>query len=352
MHTKTSTVITSGKAEIELEKISRGFNRLMLQGKTRQAVRLISSANKGGLLNIDSPIPVGENENENGDIEWKTTREVLLEKHPHARPPVAETLLTATDIDELCHDPIIFERITGEAIKIAANNTQGAAGPSGVDAYAWRRFCSSFKSASVDLCNALAGVARRLCTSPVNSEGLSAFVACRLIPLDKNPGVRPIGIGEVPRRIIAKSILKVVRNDVQEAVGPLQACAGHEAGCEAAVHAMKEIISSDETEAVLLVDASNAFNTINRQAALHNIGIICPSLSRVLNNTYQAPVRLFVTGGAEIESSEGITQGDPLAMAMYALAVTPLIRKLRSHEPTVKQVWFADDSSGGGKIIS
>jgi hypothetical protein len=39
-------------------------------------------------------------------------------------------------------------------------------------------------------------------------------------------------------------------------------------------------------------------------------------------------------------------------MAMYALAVTPLIRKLRSHEPIVKQIWFADDSSGGGKIIS
>jgi hypothetical protein len=67
----------------------------------------------------------------------------------------------------------------------------------------------------------------------------------------------------------------------------------------------------------------------------------------VLYNTYQAPVRLFVPGGAEIESSEGITQGDPLAMAMYALAVTPL-----THKPTVKQVWFADDSLGGGKIIS
>ena len=78
--------------------------------------------------------------------------------------------------------------------------------------------------------------------------------------------------------------------------------------------------------------------------------MICPSLSTVLNNTYRTPVRLFVTGGAEIESSEGITQGDPLAMAMYALAVTPLIRKLRLKEPTVKQVLFADDSSGGGKI--
>ena len=198
----------------------------------------------------------------------------------------------------------------------------------------------------------MAGIARRLCTVRVDPEGLSGFVASRLVPIDKNPGVRPIGIGEVPRRIIAKSILKVVENDVQQAVGPLQACAGHEAGCEAAIHAMKEIMSSDETQAVLLLDASSAFNTINRQAALHNIGVICPSTSTVLNNTYQTPVRLLVTGGGEIESSEGIIQGDPLAMAIYALAITPLIHKLRSEEPTVKQVWFPDDSSGGGKIVA
>ena len=45
----------------------------------------------------------------------------------------------------------------------AAIKTQGAAGPSGIDAYVWRRFCSSFKGASrTDLCNALAGVARHL----------------------------------------------------------------------------------------------------------------------------------------------------------------------------------------------
>ena len=102
---------------------------------------------------------------------------------------------------------------------------------------------------------------------------------------------------------------------------------------------MKEIMLSDETQAVLLVEVGNAFlNTINRQAALHNIGVICPSISTVLNNTYQTPVRLLVTGGGEIESSEGIIQGDPLAINMYALAVTPLIRKLRSEEATVKQV--------------
>ena len=37
-------------------------------------------------------------------------------------------------------------------------------------------------------------------------------------------------------------------------------------------------------------------------------------------------------------------------MEIYALAITPLIRRLRSDEPSVKQVWFADDSTGGGKI--
>jgi len=47
-------------------------------------------------------------------------------------------------------------------------------------------------------------VGRRLCTDSINPDYLSAFVACRLILLDKCPGVRPIGIGEDPRRIIAK----------------------------------------------------------------------------------------------------------------------------------------------------
>ena len=191
---------------------------------------------------------------------------------------------------------------------------------------------------------------RRLCTTDVHPDGLTAFVACRLIPLNKNPGVRPIGIGEVPRRIMAKAILRTIGDDIQSAAGPLQACAGHEAGCEAAVHAMKEIYSHDDTEAILLVDATNAFNVINRQAALHNIQVLCPSISTVLNNTYRTPVRLFVMGEGEIESTEGTTQGDPLAMAMYALAATPLIRRLKEMKSDVKQVWFADDATAAGKL--
>jgi hypothetical protein len=150
----------------------------------------------------------------------------------------------------------------------------------------------SFKTTFTDQCNALAGVARRLCTSSVHPESLSDFVACRLIPLDKNPGIRHIGIGEVPRRIIAKSVLRVIRDDIEEAAGPLQTCACYEAGCEAAGHALNQITGTEETEVLLLVDATNAFNTLNRQAALHNVQVICPAISTILNNTYKAPVRL------------------------------------------------------------
>lgn len=46
-------------------------------------------------------------------------------------------------------------------------------------------------------------------------------------------------------------------------------------------------------------------------------------------------------------SEEGTTEGDPLAMPMYAVATTPLINSLSSG---VQQVWYADDATAMGKI--
>ena len=92
----------------------------------------------------------------------------------------------------------------------------------------------------------------------------------RLIALDKCPGVRPIGIGEVSCRLISKAFLQVVKPDILYAAGCLQLCAGQHGSWEAVIHSMWEIFADEETEGVLLVDASNAFNSLNRQAALLN----------------------------------------------------------------------------------
>ena len=47
---------------------------------------------------------------------------------------------------------------------------------------------------------------------------------------------------------------------------------------------------------------------------------------------------------------EGTTQGDPLAMPMFALATIPLIETLQNTVSDVHQVWYADDASGSRKL--
>ena len=108
------------------------------------------------------------------------------------------------------------------------------------------------------------------------------------------------------RRIIAKAILTVTRLDIQEAAGSLQHCAGQISGIEATVHAVNSLFQQEETEAILLVDASNAFNSLDYLSALHNICRLCPSLATALINSYRAPTELFVDGDV-LYSSEGTT---------------------------------------------
>ena len=71
-----------------------------------------------------------------------------------------------------------------------------------------------------------------------------------------------------------------------------------------------------------------------------------PLLFHQLFNTYRTNAELFIDG-EYVLSQEGTTQGDPLAMGMYALGILPLIKQL---DDLVKQVWFADDASAGGKL--
>ena len=101
-------------------------------------------------------------------------------------------------------------------------------------------------------------------------------------------------------------------------------------------------------EAVILVDASTAFNSVNRAVLLHNIRVLCPEFSTIAINMYRSPCRLFV-GGTEISSLEGTTQGDNLAMSLFAIGTLPVLRRLESHN-TVSQVWLADDATGVGGL--
>ena len=96
----------------------------------------------------------------------------------------------------------------------------------------------------------------------MDPKALSVFLACCLIALDKCPGIRPIGIYETARSIVAKSILYATKGDVQDAAGARQLCAGQIPGVEAAINSVTDAFHSDDVKAILLVDASNAFNSL------------------------------------------------------------------------------------------
>ena len=149
---------------------------------------------------------------------------------------------------------------------------------------------------------------------------------------------------------MGKTVSVLLKGELKEAASPLHVCAGHDAGAEAAIHAVREVFMEEETDGILLIDASNAFNLMNSFAALHNIQITFKEISLYLLNTDSDPSRLFIRGGGDILSLEGTTQGDPLAMPWYWVNTSILINSLRVSSPTVKQVWFTDDYAGAGRI--
>ncbi len=314
------------------EDIDRVFAKLMLQAKVNAAMRFLSEENdKGGILPLSSEIIQG-----------------LTEKHPKQGFIHPETLLEGP-LPNISLS--YFDSIDEDMIKRAAMQTKGAAGPSQLDATQCRNILvgNLLKKEGKALREQLATSAKHIATKITDPTSLASFVACRLIPLDKCPGIWPIGVEEVIRRIVGKAISWVLKPDIQKAAGPLQVCTGLKGGAEAAIHSMKDLFSMEENDAVILVDATNAFNTLNRIIALHNIQFICLSFAKILINTYRAPARLFISGGAELQSEEGTTHGDNLAMVFYALGTNLLLTTFKEKEPFVKQVWYADDATGCGK---
>ena len=118
---------------------------------------------------------------------------------------------------------------------------------------------------------------------------------------------------------------------------------------------MQTIYKDEICEAVLLVDASNAFYSINRNVFLHNVAIICPAIAVYVKNCYSLHSQQFIIGGNEIRSCEETTLVDPIAMAVYAIAIIPMILMIADItskiDDSIKTAAYADDVTTAGKII-
>ena len=121
----------------------------------------------------------------------------------------------------------------------------------------------------------------------------------------------------------------------------MQLCAGLPSGCEAGAAALQKMWEDPEVEAIILIDARNAFNSLNRAEAINATWQHCPMLGQAFQNCTATPAR-------SASKDTSTTQGCPLGMAMYAVGSIPLIQKVTTDG--VRQIWYADDSGGGGKV--
>ena len=322
--------LTASAKTMDDATLAKRFATMVFNNNFKGAMSLVTEKGKGGILALD-----------------EKTKKEMSSKHPKPEPLHLETLITG-ELPPSLH-PVFYSELDGELIKKCALRTKGGSGVTQQEDVLWHKMVTGYKDTSSSLCNAVAVLSRRLATECVDPKGLEALLSNRGIAIDKCPGLRPVGVGEIVRRIIGKAVMVVTGEKVQQAVGALQLCAGQPAGVESAIHAMKGFLDDDESDGILLIDADNAFNRVNRGVALWNIQL-CPAMKHILINFYRSPTRIFMNGDGgffELLSQEGTTQGCPLAMTMYALALVPLSRHL---QPLCKQVWYADDATGCDKF--
>ena len=165
----------------------------------------------------------------------------------------------------------------------------------------------------------------------------------------KGGGHRPIAVGEVLRRLVSKCLAQSVHHEAASILAPLQVGVGIPAGSEAVVHAVRDIFDdhgiTPSHKWTLLLDFSNAFNSVDRGEMLKEVRSRIPSLSPWLEFCYSSPSLLHF-GSHTINSCCGVQQGDPLGPLGFALAVHPILEKIRSEVPgLLLNSWYLDDGT-------
>ena len=299
------------KKGMNIEKITLKFKNMMSKGNVNEALKLLTENMSNGILPLNDK-----------------TLKMLKQKQPEGNEPLQNVLMQGSTRPV---NLIVSEDMDESLILKAAIITKDGSGPSGLDADGWKKILTSrsFGTASSDLRKTFALFIKRLYLEEIkNAESLESFIACRLIPLDKWPGLRPNGIGEVLGRIARKAVTILLKKDLLQAAGLLQLCGGKVARSAAAIHAMHDVFNDDNTEGILLIDAENAFNSINRKALFHNLKFICPVIATNISSCYMCPARLFIISGGELLPKEGTTQGDRTSVGAYTLGILPLLQFL------------------------
>ena len=292
------------------EEKLRAFAKMVQEGNIKNATRFLADENGTSVL---KPSDL---------IEGRTVTEILQEKHSKTSPLFEGTF----NISEL---PLLEKlNITSSTVEKQARKLFGSSGPSGSDANHWFDALIRFGLESSRLRDLVSQLGNLIAYEIISWRKIKALFSCRLIALDKQPGVRPIGIGETLRRLLGKAVADLTNDDLAYAFGSEELAGGVSCEIEGSIHGLRKLFEKKSSNGfgLLLLDAKNAFNSINRSSALLNARTLWSRASTFLYNSYQESSKLVLSNtDVFIRSEEGTTQGDPLSMLFYGVALLPLI---------------------------
>ena len=162
-------------------------------------------------------------------------------------------------------------------------------------------------------------------------------------------GVRGIVVGDVIRRLVARTVAQQVSSDVEKATAPYQYALSTRAGCECVSHVVQALCEANPNTTIVSVDGVCAYDTISREAMMRGLldmkgGECCLSVRqfycRVSQYVWEDDAGVTHT----IFQGDGGEQGDPLMPMLYSLGQHRALEAIdRSLQPTETLMAFLDD---------
>ena len=198
------------------------YNSMVVSGKVREAVQMATSRDGGGLLHPDST------DAKSG----KPVVDVLQDKHQEMWISDAGTdKVMAFEPYPAVPAPLPLDSSEAAAARVT-KNLSGGTGPDSIDSLDLKNWLLYHKKASQALREELVAWVEWVANKLTPWAAYRATKNCRLVALDKRPGVRPVSIASVWDRAICKLALSATGLNTKAACGSKQLCAGLEAGIE------------------------------------------------------------------------------------------------------------------------